>query len=176
MSFNPGWVSYLFQFFPDSLRHFHKVVQTTSYAFYSIDSSLKQDLKYSPFFDSKIYEITYGEEPKEKTIEAVELNYHKLLNLYNDAVRFVARGEFANALGKITTIHNSVPHFEHSRALEAFWYQNMRDYNRACSLYTIYLMENPTDLAVATTVFSIMSETQRIQLGKGIYRQNSKGL
>ena len=50
----------------------------------------------------------------------------------------------------------------------------MRDYYRACSLYAIYLMENPADAALATTAFSIMPEEQRIRLGKAIYKQNSK--
>jgi len=172
--FDSDWISYRFQFFPDSLHHFHKIVQTTSFAIYSLDSTLSRDVKYSPFFDCTRYNIKYDEEPQKEVIEKVEHNYLALLNLYNGAIRSIGSKDYRSALDKIRAIHNRIPQLERSRALEALCYQNLNETVRARSLYVTYLLENPGDRAVAMSAFRILQAEEKIKVAKAMYRVDTK--
>ncbi len=168
--FSPEWISYRFQFFPDSLEHLHRIIQTTSFAFYSIDSTLSKIEKYSPFFDKKNYHINFGEEPSKGVISGVERNFIVSMNLYNDAVRSIGRRDYSDALNKLNMLHNYVPQFERSYALKALCLQHLNETARACSLYVLYLLENPHDTAVATTAFRVLKGSQKITVGRAIYK------
>jgi len=167
--FSPDWTSYRFQFFPDSLQYFHRIIQTTSFAFYSLDSTLSKLEKYSPFFDKKIYHIEFGEEPFEDVITGVERNFITSVNLYNDAVRSIGRKDYDGALNKLKMLHSYVPQFERSYALEALCLQHLNETAQACSLYVLYIINNPYDTAVAVTAFRILESFQKIKIARAIY-------
>jgi hypothetical protein len=170
--FNPEWVSYRFHFFPESLRYFHKIVQTTSFTLYSLDSTLSGKKEYSLFFDNAVYKMQFREEPEEKVSQIIEHKYIDILNLYNTAVRFIGKGDFRSALDRIRTIHTAVRQFERSRAIEALCYQQLNEPARACSLYVFYLLENPSDYMVAISAFQVLQGKDRINVARAIYQAN----